>query len=175
VSPLASNIQAESGRRYASGLLKRGKPSYTDRAFAFTRVPESLDGAEIIRTSNEDDGSRGQTLLTFDLGLASSVLVALDVRIKQRPEWLQGFSDSDLTVATGDTQFRLWSKDFLPGQVILGGNIAAHGGPKANYFVVIQPKPLTPPASPTTEEASLAALAKAHARRGEALFFHSAA
>jgi putative membrane-bound dehydrogenase-like protein len=175
VSPLASNIQAESGRRYASGLLQRGKSSYTDRAFAFTRVPESLDGAEIIRTSNEDDGSRGQSFLTFDLGLASTVLVAHDVRIKQRPEWLQGFSDSDLTVATGDTQFRLWSKDFLPGRVTLGGNIAAHGGAKANYFVVIQPKPLTPPASPTTEEASLAALAKAHARRGEALFFHSAA
>ena len=175
VSPLASNIQAESERRYASGLLQRGKRSYTDRAFAFTRVPESLDGAEIIRTSNEDVGSRGQSFLTFDLGLASTVLVAHDVRIKQRPEWLQGFSDSDLTVATGDTQFRLWSKDFLPGQVTLGGNIAAHGGAKANYFVVIQPKPLTPPAAPTTEEASLAALGKSHARRGEALFFHSAA
>lgn len=175
VSPLASNIQAESERRYASGLLQRGKRSYTDRAFAFTRVPELLDGAEIIRTSNEDDGSRGQSFLTFDLGLASTVLVAHDVRIKQRPEWLQGFSDSDLTVATSDTQFRLWSKDFLPGRVTLGGNIAAHGGAKANYFVVIQPKPLTPPAAPTTEEASLAALAKAHARRGEALFFHSAA
>ena len=174
-SPLASNIQAESGRRYASGLLQRGRPSYTDRAYAFTRVPDSLDGAEIIRTSNEDDGSRGQTFLTFDLALASTVLVAHDVRIKQRPEWLQGFSDSDLTVATGDTQFRLWSKDFLPGQVTLGGNIAAHGGGKANYFVIIQPKPMTPPATPTAAEPSLAALAKADARRGEALFFHSAA
>jgi len=175
VSPLASNIKAESNRRYASGLLQRGKPSYTDRAYAFTRVPESLAGAEIIRTSNADDGSRGQTLLTFDLALASTVFVAHDVRIKQRPEWLQSFADSDLTVATGDTQFRLWSKDFPAGKVTLGGNIAALGGPKAHYFVVIQPKPLTPPAAPTTEEASLAALAKADARRGEALFFHSAA
>jgi putative membrane-bound dehydrogenase-like protein len=176
VSPLASNIEAESGRRYAPGLLQRGKPSYTDRAYAFTRVPESLEGAEIIRTANEDDGSRGQTFLTFDLALASTVLVAHDVRIKQGPEWLQSFADSDLILATGDTQFRLWSKDFPPGKVALGGNIATNtGGPKAHYFVVIQPKPLTPPATPTTEEASLAALAKADARRGEALFFHSAA
>jgi putative heme-binding domain-containing protein len=48
-------------------------------------------------------------------------------------------------------------------------------GPRSNYFVVIQPKPLTPPPAPTTTDASLAALPKADARRGEALFFHGAA
>jgi putative membrane-bound dehydrogenase-like protein len=176
VSPLASNIAAESKRRYASGTLRKNQPSYTDRPYAFTRVPESLDGAEIIRTSNEDEASRGNSFLTFDLALASTVLVAHDVRIKQRPEWMQGFADSDLTVATNDTQFRLWSKDFPAGKVALGGNIPATSeGPKANYLVVIQPKPLNPQATPTGAEPSLAALAKADARRGEALFFHSAA
>ncbi|MBM3831461.1 MAG: c-type cytochrome [Verrucomicrobia bacterium] len=176
VSPLASNIKAESKRPYSSGLLQIGQPSYTDRAYAFTRVPETIAGAEIIRTSNEDDGSRGQSFLTFDLALASTVFVAHDVRVKQRPEWLQGFADAGITVATSDTQFQLWSKDFPAVNVALGGNIpATSSGPKANYFVAIQPKPLTPPAAPTTEEPSQAALAKADVRRGEALFFHSAA
>jgi putative membrane-bound dehydrogenase-like protein len=175
VSPIASKIKAESNRRYAPGILQNKQLSYTDRPYAFTRVPASLDGAEIIRTANEDDGSRGQSFLTFDLALASTVFVAHDVRVKDRPEWMQAFADSDLSAATSDTQFRLWSKDFPPGKVTLGGNIGVQAGPKANYFVVIQPKPLTPPAAPATMETSLAALAKADARRGEALFFRSAA
>jgi len=172
---VVSNLKAESGRAYVTASLQPGQPSYTDRAFVFTKVPAALAGEEIIRTANEDDASRGNSFLTFDLALASTVYVAHDVRVKQRPEWLQAFADSDLTVATSDTQFRLWSKDFTPGMVTLGGNIGVHAGPKANYFVVIQPKPLPPPAAPATVETSLAALEKADARRGEALFFHVAA
>lgn len=176
LSPLAANIEAESKRQYATGTLQKNQPSYTDRRYAFTRVPESLDGAEIILTANEDDGSRGDAFLTFDLALASTVFVAHDVRVKERPKWMQAFADSDLTVATSDTQFRLWSKDFPPGTVTLGGNLsAAVSGPKAHYFVVIQPKPLLPQTTPTTSEPALAALAKADARRGEALFFYTAA
>jgi len=172
---LVSNLKVESGRAHATGSLQPGQPSYTDRPYGFTNVPAALAGAEIIRTANEDDASHGNSFLTFDLALASTVYVAHDVRVKVRPEWLQAFADSDLTVATSDTQFRLWSKDFPPGKVTLGGNIGMHAGPKANYFVVIQPKPLPPPAAPATVETSLAALAMADARRGEALFFHLAA
>lgn len=176
LSLIVSNIGAESGRGYATGTLQPDHPSYTDRSYVFSRVPESLVGAEIIRTSNEDDGSRGNAFLTFELALASTVFVAHDVRIEQRPEWLQAFADSDLSVTTTDTQFRLWSKDFPAGKVTLGGNLpAGMSGPKANYFVVIQPKPLAPRSVPTTAEPSLAALEKADVRRGEALFFHSAA
>jgi putative membrane-bound dehydrogenase-like protein len=175
-SPIASSIAAESGRGYATGTLQADHTSYTDRSYVFTRVPEILAGAEIIRTSNEDDRSRGNAFLTFELALASTVFVAHDVRIEQLPEWLQAFADSDLSVTTTDTQFRLWSKDFPAGKVTLGGNLpAGRSGPKANYFVVIQPKPLAPQAVPTTAEPSLAALQNADVRRGQALFFHSAA
>lgn len=176
LSPIASSIAAESRRGYATGTLQVDHPSYTDRNYAFTRVPEMLAGAEIIRTSNDDDGSHGNSFLTFELALASTVLVAHDVRVGQRPEWLQAFADSDLSVSTSDAQFHLWSKDFAAGKVTLGGNLpAGESGPKANYFVVIQPKPLTPQSVPASEEKSLAALRDAEARRGEALFFHSAA
>ena len=174
LSPIASRIEAESKRRHASGSLEKNQPSYTDRRYVFTQVPQSLAGAEIIRTSNEDEGSRGNAFLTFDLALASTVYVAHDVRVKQRPEWLTAFADANLTVTTTDTQFRLWSKEFPPGKVTLGGNIAAQEGSKASYFVIIQPKPLPPQPAPATAEAALAALAHADARRGEALFFNLA-
>ena len=173
--PLATNLAAESGRAYAAGLLKAGQPSYTDRPFVFKSVPALVEGAQIIRTANEDDGSGGQSFLTFDLVLPCTVSIAHDTRIKERPAWMQDFADTDLTVTTGDTTFHLWSRDFPVGKVTLGGNLAGpvRGG-KAHYFVVLQPKPLTPPAKPTTADEVLAALDKADLQRGEALFFHNA-
>ncbi len=173
--PLANNLTAESGRAYAAGLLQAGQPSYTDRPFVFKQVPALLDGAQIIRTANEDDGSRGQSFLTFDLALPCTVSIAHDTRIKERPAWMQGFADTDLTVTTSDTTFHLWSKEFPAGRVTLGGNLAGpiRGG-KAHYFVVLQPKPLAALTKPTTTDGVMAALTKADAKRGEALFFHNA-
>jgi putative membrane-bound dehydrogenase-like protein len=173
---LVDELDAESGRAYVMGVLEAGKPSYSDRPYRFTRVPEPVAGLQIIRTANEDDGSRGASFLTFELPLDATVMVAHDVRIRERPEWLRSFADSDLTVATEDTEFRLWSRDFPRGRVTLGGNIGqAASGAKANYFVVIRAKPLPPRAFQTTVQECMAALPKARPRRGEALFFTSAA
>jgi putative membrane-bound dehydrogenase-like protein len=176
LSPLVTNLQTGSKRVYETGSLKTDQRPYTDRGFRFTKVPAALDGAEIIRTANEDDRTTGDAFLSFDLALESTIHIAYDSRISARPEWMKPFADSDLIVGTSDVPFHLWSKDFPAGKVSLGGSFVANAsGPKSNYFVVIQPKPLTPPATPTTSEASLAALAKADPRRGEALFFHAAA
>ena len=176
LSPLVSNLQTGSQRVYETGALKTEQRPYTDRGFRFTKVPAALDGAEIIRTANEDDRTTGDAFLTFDLALESTIHVAYDSRISARPEWMKAFTDSDLTVATSNVPFHLWSKDFPAGKVTLGGSLATNArGPKSNYFVIIQPKPLTPPSTPTAAEPSLTALAKADARRGEALFFHVAA
>lgn len=175
LSPIVSNLQAGSRRAYESGTLKTEQRPYTDRGFRFTKVPAALDGAEIIRTSNEDDRTKGDAFLTFDLALESTIHIAYDSRISARPEWMKAFADSDFTVGTSDVPFHLWSKNFPAGKVSLGGSFVANArGPKSNYFVVIQPKPLTPPSTPTTAEVSLAAMVKADSRRGEALFFNVA-
>ena len=132
----------------------------------------------MIRTANADDESSGDDFLGFDLALDATVMVAHDTRIRERPRWLDAFADTDLTVISSDTTFRLWSRDFPAGRVTLGGNLLRGGGPKANYFVVIQPKPLVPRAAPTTQAESLALLTQAHPnlkpQRGEALFFLTA-
>jgi putative heme-binding domain-containing protein len=175
LAPIVSNLRTGSQRVYETGSLKTGRMPYTDRGFRFTKVPAALDGAEIIRTANEDDRTTDDAFLTFDLALESTIFIACDSRISARPEWMKAFADSDFTVGTNDVPFHLWSKDFPAGKVSLGGSFVANAtGPKSNYFVVIQPKPLTPPASPTTAEASLAAIVKADPRRGEALFFRGA-
>ena len=50
----------------------------------------------MIRTANEDDTSRGESFLTFDLALDATVMVAHDARIRERPAWLKAFADTDL-------------------------------------------------------------------------------
>jgi putative membrane-bound dehydrogenase-like protein len=173
---LATKITSESGRDYQAGTLRDGQPSYTDRKYVFKQVPESLRDSPMIRTANEDDRSRGNHYLTFDLALESTVIVAHDMRLKERPAWLRDFADTDQNVVTDDTTFHLWSKDFPVGKVSLGGNWDGKE-PRgfANYFVILQPKPLPSRTMATTEEAVLAAMREAKPFRGEALFFLSAA
>lgn len=170
-----SNLKAESGRAYATAGLQPGQPSYTDRPYKFTAVPDALRGALMIRTANEDDRSKGQRFLTFDLAIESTVIIAHDTRLKERSAWLMAFQDTDQKISTEDTTFHLWSKDFPAGPVVLGGNVAGtQQGGFANYMVIVQPKPLSPPSTATTTEAALAALKNANPYRGEALFFVSA-
>lgn len=174
--PLAANIIVESGRSYSPALLRAGGHSYTDRPYAFEQVPAMLIGAQILCTANDDDTSGGQSFLTFNLALPCAVMVAHDIRLSERPEWMRDFADTDLTVSTNDTTFHLWSKEFPAGKVTLGGNLAGpvHGA-KSNYFVVLKPVPPANPSEPTSTEAVMNALPKADPRRGEALFFHNAA
>ncbi len=119
---LSTNLVAESGRNYHAGTLREGQPGYTDRDYVFQKVPEALRDAFIIRTANEDDRSQGQSFLTFDVALESTVIVAHDTRIKERPAWLRGFAATDYRVITDDSTFHLWSKDFRAGKVVLVGN-----------------------------------------------------
>ncbi|RYI32673.1 MAG: c-type cytochrome, partial [Acetobacteraceae bacterium] len=169
---LVSNLKAESGRAYATASLQPGQPTYTDRGFKLTVVPDALRGALMIRTANEDDRSQGQGFLTFDLAMESTVIVAHDTRLKERPAWLMAFQDTDQKITGEDTTFHLWSKDFPAGPVVLGGNFAGkQQGGFANYLVIVQPKPLSPPTTATTMEAALGALKNADPRRGETLFF----
>lgn len=172
---LISKVQAESGRAYTTAILQPGQPSYTDRPFKFTTVPDTLRGALMIRTANDDDRAQGQRFLTFDLAMESTVIIAHDTRLKQRPAWLQSFSDTDQTLTSDDTTFHLWSQDFPAGEVVLGGN--SDGSQRsgfANYVVIVQPRPLQPRSSLTTMEQALQALPGANPKRGEALFFLSA-
>ena len=172
---LTSNIKAESGRTYTEAKLLQGQPCYTDRNYKIKELPDSLRGAAMIRTANADDRSRGQSFVTFHLALESTVIIAHDTRLKERPAWMQDFADTDLNIVTDDTTFHLWSKDFAAGPVVLGGNCETKkGGGFAHYFVILQPIQAKPRSKPTTIEAALAALPSANVARGEALFFLNA-
>lgn len=171
---LARNINAESKRAYAAGFLRAGEPCYTDRAYVIKKVPELLAGAMMIRTANADDHSSGRSFITFEVPVDTTVYVAHDERVKERPDWLKDFADTDMTITTDDAHFHLWSKDFSPGKVHLGGNVppgTKHKG-FSHYFAVLTPRPLTLSGKLTTaEEVQKLTGSK---ERGEGIFFTQA-
>ncbi len=172
---LVDNIKARSDHAYLAvpGGLYVGARAYSDRAYTFTQVPEPLVGAELLQTSNEDDGSSGKSFLTFDALVPVQVHVGYDTRIKTPPPaWLrESFRAGDLRIATNDCSFVLYSGKLPAGRVELGGNTEdGKPGGKSNYVVIVEPLPLPKLDTPTTLAEGLERLPAGDVRRGELLF-----
>ncbi|MDA1017689.1 MAG: c-type cytochrome [Planctomycetota bacterium] len=131
-------------------------------------------------TANADSGSTGDDFLTFSVPTDVNVWLGHDVRVAP-PKWMRvgsadGFVRTDHIVSTNDSKFRLHWKSFESGKVTLGGNTDnGEQGGRSNYIVLIQPKPPTRLANPTTIGDVVPLLAKADAERGRRLFFFSQA
>lgn len=173
---LLKNLKTRSAQPYqlVAGGLQPGVKPYTDRDYTLLTIPPSLLGTDFLQTANHDDGSRGEDWLTFESVLPVRVHVALDTRQKTPPAWLRdGFQATTTTIKADHWLFQLYTRDFPPGPIRLGGNTdGGQGGGKGNYIVILEPLPLPAPAAPTTLEASLALVPNGDAKRGEVLFHH---
>jgi putative membrane-bound dehydrogenase-like protein len=154
--------------------LVPGAMVYSDRPYTIQKVPESLLGADLLQTPNEDDGSTGEDYLRLELWMPSQVTIAVDRRNASRPSWLvDGFKKSDESIEADHWIFDLYSKSMDAGSIQLGGNTQnGKAGGKGNYIVVIQPQPLTAQPTPVTLDATLEHVTQGNANRGEALFLH---
>ena len=134
-----SNLTVASGQAYvvpASGL-QAGGTVYIDRAYTFTTVPASVQGATYIRTANNDKAATNAAFLSFTVNQPVSVSVAHDVRLTPKPSWLSTFTDTGTNLVTSDTTLRLFARSFPAGTITLGGN-AGSGG--SMYSVIVQPQ-----------------------------------
>ncbi|MBA3965256.1 MAG: PKD domain-containing protein [Nitrospirales bacterium] len=134
-----TNLTVASGQSYvvpASGL-QAGGTVYIDRAYTFTTVPSSVQGAAYIRTANNDKTATTATFLSFTVNQPVSVSVAHDVRLTPKPSWLSTFTDTGANLVTSDTTLRLFVRSFPAGTITLGGN-AGSGG--SMYSVIVQPQ-----------------------------------
>ena len=172
-------VAARSARAYALSRtgLREGEPAYTDRRYTFTEVPEELRSLAYVLTSNGDAGSRGPGFLTLRLAGGATVFLAHDVRMARKPAWMKvgadgGFEPTDLHLATTDTRFRVYRKEFPVGLADLGGNTddGVDSG-RSNYIVVIKEHAIAPRKTPTTMAEAMAVVAKGDPLRGRALFF----
>ncbi|MGB5052872.1 MAG: hypothetical protein WBO24_00595, partial [Nitrospirales bacterium] len=118
-----------------------GGTVYIDRAYTFTTVPPSVQGATYIRTANNDKAATNAAFLSFTVNQPVSVSVAHDMRLTPKPSWLSAFTDTGTNLVTSDTTLRLFARSFPAGTITLGGNA---GGAGSMYSVIVQPQS-TPP------------------------------
>ncbi|MGP0593548.1 Ig-like domain-containing protein [Nitrospira sp. T9] len=138
-----SNLAVASGQAYVvpTSGLQPGGTVYIDRAFTFTTIPASLQGAAYIRTANDDKAATTSAFLSFSVNQPVSVSVAHDVRITPKPSWLSTFTDTGTNLVTTDTTLRLFVRSFPAGTITLGGN---GGDGLSMYSVIVKSEGGTP-------------------------------
>ena len=126
--------------------LTAGAVQYVDRSYTILApVPAALSGQTFIQTANGDKAvSPGSTdFMSFTLGQAASVYVAIDQRVTIKPTWLTAsFTDTGTTLQGGGPSpgvpFELFVKSYTAGSVVtLGSNIPAGGSNQNSMYSVI--------------------------------------
>jgi len=172
-------LRTANGDTYRVAKFRAGAMPYINRRYSIHSIPAKLSSATMIQTSNSDSdvGSTGDAFLTFTLNEPSTAFIAHDTRITNKPEWLKAFRPTDLRLSTGDTSYRLFTRNLRPGKITLGGN-TTDGTPSARsqYFVILKPEQvkLTPLKKPTETATAIESMEHASPQRGAMLFFGAA-
>lgn len=142
---------------YVLNYMNLGDEYYNDRSYIVTAVPSQLDSLLWIKTANEDRSSTSPTFLTLELERASTVYVAYDHRASSVPTWLSSqYTRTNHLIETTDnaSPMVIWSKQFEPGTITLGGNQASGAsGAKSNFVILLK---ISPPPLPDLQIAGIA-------------------
>lgn len=119
--------------------LQVGDTVYGDRTFKFTQIPQSLAGAEWIRTAC-DSKLYSADEASFTAKSDITAYVALDTRLTGIPAWFGSWTKTDETLSTDNAvTYNLYKKDFTVGSnVVLGTNGTSSS--VVNYTVIVKPK-----------------------------------
>ena len=116
--------------------LSSGNTVFGDRAFKFVDVPERLQGAEWIRTSC-DSKKFTDNEAKFAAGADMTAYVGLDSRITDAPDWLSGWTRTDMTLTDDGSPvvtYNVYKKNFEAGSEVVLGKIADSS--VVNYVVI---------------------------------------
>ncbi len=126
--------------RYSFFELHLGDEYYSDRAYVLEELPDFLDSALAIKTSNgnEDKQSVDPNWIEFDVNMNVDVFVFYN-RTLTPPDWLG--EDTGIRVSTTDAgvgYFMVYKNSFKAGRISLGGNESP--GTQSMYFAAILPQ-----------------------------------
>ena len=131
-----SNI---SNPAYQLGVLDYGEPIFTDRTGVLTDMPSRYIGLARILTPKDDRTSSGEAFLSFDVNVPTTVYLAHDDSIHNKPAWLMTWEDT----GTDLYDRSVYTKTFPAGNVTLGGNTADGIDTGSMYFVFFEPEWVT--------------------------------
>jgi hypothetical protein len=121
--------------RVANSLLSSGQKPFLDSDITIQQVPSDVQGSLPLLTAMADVRSSGHArFMSFSVSRRTRVWVAHDDRFATRPGWLLNWqtAGSQVNLADGPQSWpmTLFYKDFGPGEIKLGGNVA-DGAPLA--------------------------------------------
>ena len=174
VSFTAAAMESRRPYRIVPEGARAGGVVYSDRSYVFSTIPEEFQDADLLQTSNDDDGSRGDQWLRLEVAMESRLVVAMDSRQRQVPRWLTSrFKKLPSQIQADHWSFDLYETVTPPGTVVLGGNTEdGVAGGKGNYVVLVQPVPLVERDAPVQFDDVVALLDEGNAERGKVLFAH---
>jgi len=122
---------------YTFSLIYNGiaAATYTDRDYEFCNIPECLENAIQIQTSNADKNSTGNSFMSFELHGEATIYVGYDSRIATLPGWLANNFEvtGEQIMNNRNDIYNLYSNVVKEGRIVLGGN---YGGPEDNMYTV---------------------------------------
>ena len=79
---IVTELRTESKKdyRYVDGGMRKGSFAYIDRTYAFVDLPKIADGASLIMTANDDERSKGDAFLRFNVNHTQTAPLRHDSR-----------------------------------------------------------------------------------------------
>lgn len=140
-----------------------GSAVFGDRDFVYASLPESVAGAEFIRTACDSKNMK-DALAEFTAGEDIKVYVALDTRVKENtgniPEWLSEWSvTGEQAEDNKGVKFDLYEKVFVKGEkVALGSNSTNYNVVNYTVFVKENSVPATTAVTASTTTSTITTL-----------------
>ncbi|MCR4637887.1 carbohydrate-binding protein [Ruminococcus sp.] len=122
-----------------------GSLLFGDRDFRIAQLQSTLEGAELLLTSCDANGTTGEAA-SFTAGSDMSLYIGLDSRVEKIPDWLSDYTlMRTMCSSDNDVTFMMYKKDIKTGEkVSLGSNGQTYQC--VNYIVMAVEKNTTEPA-----------------------------
>ena len=136
--------RSSSGRDSTVGSAIDGERPYTDRDYRLKKLPDRWHKARLVRTSMDDDYAAAPRHLVVTLEQPAEFAVALDTRGDHPPDWMRDWSATADRLWVDEQEYRIYTREFPAGEVVLGGNDRRQTGARSNYVVLVRPTETVP-------------------------------
>jgi len=141
--PLISNIKtAFACNTFKVNTLKKTSKIYVDRTAVFESIPDCYVGSVFLQ-GPANDGHRydlGDSFITFTADEDVTVFVGYDINyLELMPDWLKDWDNTkDEILNSWGNSYRLYSKTFAKGEIVLGNNTTQEKPVRLMYLILVK-------------------------------------